>query len=118
MDDLTEITAPGTTIPIGPVLHIRFEGQSFEYPLGNFDIGSESSDTEIKTAVSNQLGVPLQKLQHYSVDRNSDTGNITIRPEASFGHPTIIKRVNGILITATPNHPVYFNGNWTTLGEL
>jgi hypothetical protein len=66
------------------VLHIRFEGRSVDIPLADLDIGPVSGDAEIKQAVADYLAVPVEKFQHYVVDRH-ETGNLTIRPEAVFG---------------------------------
>ncbi len=66
------------------VLHIRFEGRSFDIPLGDLDVGTQSNDADIKRALSTYLEVPISKFAHYVVDRHS-TGNLTIRPEAIFG---------------------------------
>jgi hypothetical protein len=67
-----------------PVLHIRFEGRSFDVPLAELDIGTLSSDEEIKRALAAYLAVDLAKLQYYMVDRH-ETGNLTVRPQAVFG---------------------------------
>ena len=67
-----------------PVLHIRFEGRSFDVPLAELDIGTLSSDEEIKRALAGYLAVDLAKLQYYMVDRH-ETGNLTVRPQAVFG---------------------------------
>lgn len=76
------ITSPEAT---GPMVHIRYEGQSFEYPMSQFDIGPRSSDAEIKNAVSVALNTPVEKLRNYAIDRHPESGNITLRPEAVFG---------------------------------
>jgi hypothetical protein len=67
-----------------PVLHIRFDGRSFDIPLSDLDVGTMSSDAEVKRALSGYLNVPEAKLRDYVVDRH-DTGNLTVRPEAVFG---------------------------------
>lgn len=67
-----------------PVLHIRFDGRSFDIPLSDLDIGSMSGDGEVKRALAGYLNVLEAKLRDYTVDRH-DTGNMTVRPEAVFG---------------------------------
>lgn len=67
-----------------PVLHIRFEGRSADILLADLDVGSVSSDAEIKRALAVHLDVPQAKFRNYVVDRHS-TGNMTVRPEAVFG---------------------------------
>ena len=67
-----------------PVLHIRFDGRSFDIPLADLDIGTMSSDVDVKNAVAGYLNLPVAKFHDYTVDRHG-TGNLTIRPEAVFG---------------------------------
>lgn len=67
-----------------PVLHIRFDGRSFDIPLSDLDIGSMSSNEEVKRALAGYLNVAEAKFRDYTVDRH-DTGNLTVRPEAVFG---------------------------------
>jgi hypothetical protein len=67
-----------------PVLHIRFDGRSFDIPLSDLDVGAMSSDADVKLALAGYLNVPDAKFRDYTVDRH-DTGNLTVRPEAVFG---------------------------------
>jgi hypothetical protein len=66
------------------VVHIRFDGKSLDIPQGDLDVGTASSDSEIKRALARYLEVPEAKLRDYVIDRH-DTGNMTVRPEAVFG---------------------------------
>lgn len=66
------------------VLHIRFEGRSFDVPLADLDVGVASSDVDVKRALAGYLNVPEVKFRDYVVDRHA-TGNLTVRPEAVFG---------------------------------
>ena len=66
------------------VLHIRFNGRSFDIPLSDLDVGTMSTDLQIKRVLAQYLDVSDGKLRHYVVDRH-DTGNLTVRPEAVFG---------------------------------
>ncbi len=66
------------------ILHIRFDGRSFDIPLGDLDVGAVSSDAEVKRALANYLDVQEAKLRSFVVDRH-ETGNLTVRPEAVFG---------------------------------
>jgi hypothetical protein len=66
------------------VVHIRFEGRSMDVPQGELDVGTASSDTEVKRALARHLDVPEAKLRDYVIDRHQ-TGNMTVRPEAVFG---------------------------------
>lgn len=67
-----------------PVIHIRFDGRSFDIPLSDLDIGTASNDEVIKRMLGNYLEVSPSKFQHYVIDRHS-TGNLTLRPQAVFG---------------------------------
>ncbi len=66
------------------VLHIRFEGRSFDIPLSDLDVGAMSSDADVKTALAGYLEIAESKLRDYVVDRH-ETGNLTVRPQAVFG---------------------------------
>lgn len=66
------------------VVHIRFDGRSFDIPQDDLDVGPASSDNEIKRALARHLDVPEAKLRDFVVDRH-ETGNMTVRPEAVFG---------------------------------
>jgi hypothetical protein len=67
-----------------PVLHIRYEGRSFDVPLSDLDVGTLSSDEAIKCALAAYLNIEVAKLQYYVIDRH-ETGNLTVRPQAVFG---------------------------------
>ncbi|MHC4401481.1 MAG: hypothetical protein ACYTG0_17555 [Planctomycetota bacterium] len=67
-----------------PVLHIRFDGRSFDIPLADLDVGTLSTDADVKRALAGYLSVPEAKFRDYVVDRH-ETGNLTVRPEAVFG---------------------------------
>jgi hypothetical protein len=66
------------------VVHIRFEGRSLDVPQGDLDVGTASSDAEVKRALARHLEVPEAKLRDYVIDRH-ETGNMTVRPEAVCG---------------------------------
>jgi hypothetical protein len=68
----------------GPVLHVRFEGQSRDIALRELDLGPASSEDDIKRALARHLEVAPDRLRDYVVDRHA-TGNLTVRPEAVFG---------------------------------
>jgi hypothetical protein len=68
----------------GPLLHVRFAGQSFDVPLATMDIGVASDDVQIKRAIATRLLVAEERLVDYVIDRHAN-GNLTIRPMAVFG---------------------------------
>jgi hypothetical protein len=67
------------------MLHIRFDGRSYDIPLAELEIGDNSTEAQIRNAATNWLGIPEQKLRAFAVDRNPQTNSITLRPEAVFG---------------------------------
>ena len=69
-----------------PTLHIRFESRSIDVPLQDIDLGNLSSDQEIKIAAARHLSQPVSKFAAYAVDKNTETGDITLRPQAIFGY--------------------------------
>ena len=66
------------------VVHVRFEGRSLDVPQGDLDVGTASSDAEVKRALARHLGTPEARLRDYVIDRH-ETGHMTVRPEAVFG---------------------------------
>ena len=53
-------------------------------PKNVLDVGSGSTDREIKGAVAGYLDVTEARFRSYVVERH-ENGNITVRPEAVFG---------------------------------
>ena len=68
----------------GAVVHVRFNGHSFDVPTAQLDLGIGSSDEQIKRMLAQHLEIPLSRLADYTVDRHAN-GNLTLRPEAVFG---------------------------------
>lgn len=68
-----------------PQLHIRFDGRSIDVEQAELDVGSATPDDTIRQRVAQHLGVPAQKLAAFDIDRNADTGDLTLRPHAIFG---------------------------------
>ena len=66
------------------MLHARFDGRSFDIPISKLDIGGDSSDRQVKTALAWYLDVAESRFRDYVVERH-DNGNFTVRPEAVFG---------------------------------
>lgn len=66
------------------VVHVRFEGQSWDIAFSVLDLGDLSSDQEVRQALANYFEAPPSKFEPYIVQRHAN-GNITIRPEAVFG---------------------------------
>lgn len=66
------------------VLHLRYEGRSRDIALDLLDVGSASTDEQVRNAVARFLEVQPATLRGYVVERH-ENGNITLRPEAVFG---------------------------------
>jgi hypothetical protein len=66
------------------MVHVRFQGQSWDLAFGLLDIGDLSNDRDVRQALARYLDVPARKLVAYVVERHAN-GNITVRPEAVFG---------------------------------
>ena len=73
------------SITASPTLHIRYEGESTDVSLADLDLGDISTDAQIRDAVATHLGIPSTKLSAFAIDRNTETGDITLRPQAIFG---------------------------------
>jgi hypothetical protein len=67
-------------------VHIRYEGHSYDASFDDLDIGALSSEAEVRQAVARHLEAPPQKLAAFSVDKNEESGDITLRPQAVFGN--------------------------------
>jgi hypothetical protein len=68
----------------GSVVHVRFNGRSFDVPMAQLDLSAGFSDERIKRTLSQFINVPASRLNDYVVDRHAN-GNLTLRPEAVFG---------------------------------
>ncbi len=66
------------------MVHIRFEGQSWDIACAVLDVGAMSSDRDVRSALARYFEVPVRKFAPYVVERHAN-GNITVRPEAVFG---------------------------------
>ncbi len=68
----------------GPVVHIRFQGKSWDIPVSELDLGGFPDDDQVRAAVASYLDVRAADLRFYAVERHAN-GNLTIRPQAVFG---------------------------------
>lgn len=66
-------------------VHIRYEGHSYDVTFDDLDIGELSNEAEVRQAVARHLEAPPQKLANFAVDKNAESGDITLRPQAVFG---------------------------------
>ncbi len=66
------------------MVHVRFEGRSFDLVEQHLQIHPGMDDTAIKKQIAQHLEVPLNRLNPYVVDRRP-SGDLIIRPEAVYG---------------------------------
>jgi hypothetical protein len=66
------------------VVHIRFEGRSYDFTERELDLFQEMNDEEIKARVARHLEVDAKRLTAYVVDRGP-SGDLIVRPEAVYG---------------------------------
>jgi hypothetical protein len=67
-------------------VHIRFNGTSHDTDFADLDLTEGSSNEEVLRSVARYLDAPYSKIQNFVVDRNSETSDITVRPQAVFGY--------------------------------
>lgn len=68
---------------IEPVLHVRFDGRSYELTLGALNLTREATDSQIKQAVAGYFERPNSYFDNYVIVRTSQA--IIVRPEAIYG---------------------------------
>ncbi len=66
------------------MIHVRYEGRSWDVPAVELGIRPNTSDAEVTAAVARFLEVPVAKLASYVIEHYAN-GNITLRPQAVFG---------------------------------
>jgi hypothetical protein len=66
------------------LLHIRFEGRSWDLALAQLGLANPGQEQALRTALANYLDVPESRLNQYVLEYHPN-GNITVRPEAVFG---------------------------------
>lgn len=68
-----------------PQVHIRFNGTSHDTDFADLDLSEMSDDQTVRESVARYLDAPVNKLSNFVVDRNEETGDLTVRPQAIFG---------------------------------
>jgi hypothetical protein len=66
------------------MVHVRFEGRSFDVAEAKLGVNTSMSDTAIKERLVQHLDVASDRLTDYVVDRRP-SGDVIIRPEAIYG---------------------------------
>ncbi len=66
------------------MVHVRFEGRSFDFGERELEIRAGASDAEVKERVARRLDVSEARLKEYVIDRGP-SGDLILRPEAVYG---------------------------------
>ena len=66
------------------MIHVRFEGRSYDVAEKQLDLSSSMSDDEIKACLARHFEVGVDRFQSYVVDRGP-SGDLIVRPEAVYG---------------------------------
>ena len=66
------------------MVHIRFEGQSFDVAENQLAVTTAMSDRDIKREIARHLEKRADAFDGYVVDRRP-SGDLVVRPEAVYG---------------------------------
>lgn len=66
------------------MVHVRYEGRSFDVPERALQLTAAASDREIKQQLARHLQLRAEALSQYVVDRRP-SGDLVVRPEAVYG---------------------------------
>lgn len=66
------------------MVHVRFEGRSYDIPENQLGVTAGMNDTAIKERLAQHFDIRRDRLQFYVVDRRP-SGDLIVRPEAVYG---------------------------------
>ncbi|BAZ67677.1 MAG: hypothetical protein KME28_00785 [Pelatocladus maniniholoensis HA4357-MV3] len=66
------------------MVHIRFEGRSYDVSESQLGLTANMNDTAIKQRLSQHFEVQLNRFESYVIDRRA-SGDLIVRPEAVYG---------------------------------
>ena len=66
------------------MLHVRFEGRSYEFTESDLPPGVTLSDQRLLALLAHRFEVTPDRFKHYVVDRRPG-GTVIVRPEAVYG---------------------------------
>ncbi|HEX8129559.1 MAG TPA: hypothetical protein VF527_10695 [Pyrinomonadaceae bacterium] len=66
------------------MVHVRFEGRSFDYAERELRVETCMTDREIKARLAEFLDASMDRFEAYVVER-TQLGDLIIRPEAVYG---------------------------------
>ena len=66
------------------MVHVRFEGKSYDLTERQLGLGAGADDRKVKQKLARYFDVGLDRFELYVVDRPS-TGDLIVRPQAIYG---------------------------------
>ncbi|NES73761.1 MAG: hypothetical protein F6K24_55550 [Okeania sp. SIO2D1] len=66
------------------MVHIRFEGRSYDLTENQLKVNDRMNESQIKECVAQYLDVGINRFSSYIVDRRP-SGDVIVRPEAVYG---------------------------------
>jgi hypothetical protein len=66
------------------MVHVRFEGRSYDITEKQLNITANLNDTEIKQRLSQYFDLNYDRFYDYVIDRRP-SGDLIVRPEAVYG---------------------------------
>ena len=66
------------------MVHIRYEGRSYDLAEAQIGVAAHMTDVEIKQRLAQHFDVSTGNFAAYIVDRGPD-GDLIVRPEAVYG---------------------------------
>jgi hypothetical protein len=66
------------------MIHIRFEGRSYDLKPEQLHLRPNMSDREIKQTLAQYFDVRANRFNQYVIDR-TENGDLIVRPEAVYG---------------------------------
>ncbi len=66
------------------MVHIRFEGRSYDIAEAQLGVTAGMNDTAIKERLAQHFDVQLNRFEYYIIDRRQ-SGDLIVRPEAVYG---------------------------------
>lgn len=66
------------------MVHVRFEGRSYDVAERQANIKTSMNDTQVKERLAQYFDVRSDRFSHYVIDR-PQSGDLIVRPEAVYG---------------------------------
>ena len=66
------------------MIHVRFEGRSYDIAEGQLGIAKSMNETTVKQQLAKYFDVAPERFTSYVIDRTTNR-NLIIRPEAVYG---------------------------------